>query len=242
MSGSRVSSQPAYLIHTRAYRETSLIIEAFSQDYGKVSLIAKGVRKKNSPSAAHLQPFKELSLSWQGRSELQTLTAVDCIDQATKLQGKAVFCGFYLNELLTFLLTKHDPHPALYLHYKASLEALNRSASQEAALRYFELKLLEETGYGLCLDSEIRNGNPIVEDRLYCFHPEEGAALLDDEQAGAIHGRTLIDLHNQTLESPCSLFEAKKLMRTIIKHRLGGRSLRSRELFKGTSLKLGKIK
>lgn len=239
MAGLRVSAQPAYLIHTRAYRETSLIIDAFSEDFGKVSLIAKGVRKKNSATVAHLQPFRELSLSWQGRSELQTLTAVECIKPAEKLSGKAVFCGFYLNELLTFLLAKHDPLPDLYLYYKSSLESLRCSESQELALRYFELKLLEEIGYGLCLNSELGTGEAIVADQLYRYHPEEGAVLLNSgERSVAIHGGTLLDLHNRALTSPRSLFESKKLMRSIIQHRLGGRSLKSRELFKGRSLKL----
>ncbi len=236
MAGSRVSSQPAFLIHTRAYRETSLIIDAFSEDFGKVSLIAKGVRKKNSPTAAHLQPFRELLLSWQGRSELQTLTAVDCVNPAEKLRGKAVFCGFYLNELLTFLLAKHDPLPALYRYYKSSLESLKKPEYQELSLRYFELKLLEETGYGLCLNSELGTGEAIIADKLYRYHPEEGATLVNGRaHEHAFLGRTLLDLHNQSLNTPRSLLEAKKLMRSIIQHRLGGRTLKSRELFKGRS-------
>jgi DNA repair protein RecO (recombination protein O) len=239
MASLRVSAQPAYLIHTRAYRETSLIIDAFSENFGKVSLIAKGVRKKNSATAAHLQPFRELSLSWQGRSELQTLTAVECIKAAEKLPGKAVFCGFYLNELLTFLLAKHDPHPDLYRYYKASLEHLKNPESQELALRYFELKLLEEIGYGLCLDSELSSGEEIVANQLYRYHPEEGATLLNSgNRDSAIHGETLLELHNRALNTSRSLFEAKRLMRSIIGHRLGGRSLKSRELFKVKSLKL----
>ncbi len=200
MSSLRVSTEPAYLIHTRVYRETSLIVEAFSLEHGKVSLIAKGVRKKNSPTAGLLQPFKELSLSWQGRSELQTLTSVEAIGDRDSMRGKAVFCGFYLNELLTFLLTKYDPHPALYHHYKEALAALTETDSYEAILRYFELKLLEEIGYGLNLECECKTGAPLLSEQQYLYDVEEGATLFNEAaHSDAIQGQTLIDLQRQDL-------------------------------------------
>jgi DNA repair protein RecO (recombination protein O) len=241
MSSLRASSEPAYLIHTRVYRETSLIIEAFSLEHGKVSLIAKGVRKKNSPTAGLLQPFKELSLSWQGRSELQILTGVEMIGDRDSMQGKAIFCGFYLNELMAFLLTKYDPHPALYHHYKKTLADLTLADSYEAILRYFEIKLLEEIGYGLNLECECRTGAALLSEQQYLYDVEEGAIVFNEgSHSDVVLGQTLIDMQQQNLSCPRSFYEAKKLMRSVINWRIGGRPLRSRELFHNMPLTLGK--
>lgn len=233
MKGTKVVSQPAFILHTRAYRETSLLIDAFTLDYGRVSLIAKGVRKKKSRSAALLQPFNELLITWQGKTDLQTIVSVDASDDSLIISGKTMYCAFYINELLTILLYKHDPHPVLYGLYKKFLTDLVQSSHNDELLRYFEVNLLSEIGYGLNLDAEYNSGFPFISEQLYRYDFENGAfQISSDPYEITVHGHTLTALHEKQLDNKQSRLEAKRLMRAIIHHHLEGRPLRSRELFK----------
>lgn len=239
MKGTRVVSQPAFILHARAYRETSLLVDAFSVDYGRVSLIAKGVRKKKSQSVALLQPFRELFLSWQGKRELQTIVSVESQEGDIKLSGKTIYCGIYLNELLSILLFKYDPYPELYLLYKKCLMDLVKSPHSDELLRYFEVNLLSEIGYGLNFDVEYKSGSPLMAEHLYRYNFENGGFQISDHLNNtAIDGQTLIALREKRLNNKQSRLKAKKLMRAIINHRLEGRPLRSRELFKSMKTRI----
>src|SRR3954464_9342317 len=113
----RISGQPAFVLHSYPYKETSLIVDMFTRDYGRVALVAKGAKRPLSKLRGVLQTFQPLSISWSGKTEVRTLTAAEWIGGLVPLEKSALLCGFYLNELLVKLLARDDPHPALFDHY-----------------------------------------------------------------------------------------------------------------------------
>ena len=225
----RISLQPTFILHHRPYRETSLLLDVFSSEHGRVSLIAKGVRKARSISRGLLQLFSPVLLSWQGKSELMTLTTVESQSIPIQLQGTALLSGFYLNELLIRLLPKHDPHPQLYTIYQHTLLELERGNSQQKHLRLFEKKLLEELGYGLQFKE-------VMPDQFYLFYPEQGFVLSENNDEGIVFsGKSLLSLAAEQLEDAESLRDAKRLMRLALHALLGSQPLHSRKLFTGVT-------
>jgi len=227
----RVSLQNAFLLHRRSCRETSLLLDVLTADFGLCRLIAKGALKSRGGRFAVLQPFVPLSLSWAGRSELPVLCGAESRDRAFSLERKALFCGLYMNELLLRLLPAHDPHPGIFSLYEESLRRLDAVQSLDGTLRFFELALLDEIGYGLALAQEIETGAEIRADKFYDYLVERGA-VESSPGPQAIRGKTLLGLRDGHLSGAVELNEAKRLMRRIINHHLGGRALKSRELFK----------
>jgi DNA repair protein RecO (recombination protein O) len=215
------------ILHRRPWRETSLWLEVFTLDLGKVALLAKGARRRKQSGA--LQPFQPLWLCWRGKSELGALSAAEVCQPGFPLVGSALYCGLYLNELLCRLLKRYDPHPALYGAYLKTLADLSLGHELEACLRRFEVQLLTEIGYGLILDHEVEYGAKIDPDACYRYDPERGP-LLDAQ--GWLHGRTLLALRQGHLESPEVRREAKRLLRQLIDYRLEGQKLASRMLFR----------
>jgi len=216
----------AYILHRRPWRETSLWLEVFSRECGKVALLAKGARrgKKNYP----LQPLQPLLLRWRKRGELGTLIDADPLAPMLPLQGTALYCGFYVNELLSCLLARDDPHPPLFDDYRHALESLSQSQDLEVCLRRFELRLLEAIGYAPVLDHEVEYDDAIVAELRYRYEPERGP-LLDSK--GWLYGRTLMALRQGRLNTLEVRREAKRLLRLLIDHHMQGRPLRSRQLF-----------
>lgn len=251
--------EPAYVLHHRPYRDSSLILDMLTAAHGRVALVARGARRPRSRLHGALQPFQPLLASWIMRGELGTLTAVETRDGG--LRGRALISGFYVNELLLRLLHRHDPHPQLFDAYEdvlhglaavsqpATEPAVAPAAGEQAVLRLFETVLLRETGYGLVLDHEVAGGDPIQADAVYYYYPERGpfredaaavrprveeAALACGGRAGPVrlHGASLLALARGELREALHLREAKCLMRAVLDTRLGGRPLASRELFR----------
>lgn len=227
----RIALEPAYLLHRRAYRETSLLLDVFSREHGKLALLAKGVR---GGKQSGLAPFRRLLLSWSGKGELPVLTGHEPACPALPLQGSTLYCGLYLNELLQAFLPRHDPQPLLFERYAATLAALAQPGNPEQALRGFELALLTEMGYGLQLQHDAEQHADIQPERWYLYLPERGP-LPSANSADAVRGATLIALREARLDDPDSRREAKRLLRRIIDHHLAGRMLKSRELFRKVS-------
>ena len=241
MTESAVYLQPAFILQQRKYRETSLLIDVLTRDFGRISLLAKGVRKTKSKTAGILQPFIPLTLSYYGKAELKTLTDVerragsipaggihsipgDIIQPLNEIKGLAIYCGFYINELVCYFLHKYDPHPEVFGYYDECLSSLANGSSIEAALRLFELKLLECAGYGLQLDFD-NNQKPIEALKKYLFNIGQGPVEVVD---GQLSGKTLLALSSQEFTDPQVLSEAKILMRSIIDAYLQGKQLKSR--------------
>jgi DNA repair protein RecO (recombination protein O) len=225
MTDRAVFLQPAFILQQRKFRETSLIIDALTRDFGRVSLLAKGVRKAKSKTAGLLQPFIPLTLSYLGKSELKILTHVEITQPFIQLQGLAVYCGFYANELIGCFLHQHDPHPEVFAYYEKCLSGLSDRSKIEAALRIFELDLLAAVGYGLQLEYDFHHNQDIQPLTRYHFNVEQGPIKAPD---GYFSGKTLQALHLRQLTDPQVLAEAKTLMRKVIAVYLNGKPLKSR--------------
>ncbi len=221
----RIEFEPAYLLTQRPYGETSQLLEIFAANHGRVGLVARGARGPRSKLRGILQLFSPLLLSWSESGELGTLRAAEADGAAVTLSGERVFHGWYINELLLKLTTRHDPHPQLYRDYGAALARLPGEAG-EAALRVFEKRLLAEIGYALPL-------TPALEPRRrYHFDPEQGVRPSVGEDADSFAGASLIALAEERLETRQALLDARKLLRAALRRQLGGRELETPRLLR----------
>jgi len=238
MTEQAVYLQPAFILQRHNYRETSLIIEALTRDFGRISLLAKGVRTARSKNLGLLQPFSSLAISYIGKGDLKILTGVEILASSIELKGLLVYCGFYINELVSCFLHKYDPHPEVFNGYSECLISLSSAVPDfadglqspdslkiEAALRIFELGLMENVGYGLNLEHEFPNAKPIDPQKKYQFNIESGPIEAID---GCFSGLTLQALRSRQLNDSQVLAEAKILMRKIIDVHLQGKQLKSR--------------
>ncbi len=229
----RIDQQPGFVLHSYPYRETSLIVEVFSRDHGRIGLVAKGARRPMSQLRGVLMAFQPLLIDWSGGGEMKTLVRAEWQGGQPLLGGQALLCAYYLNELLMRLLPREDPHPTLYRAYGDALRALAAGEGQEVILRRFELALLQELGYGLQLDADA-DGVPVRPEVRYAYIIERGAVPLDEygiDDASVVAGRVLLDMARGDFREPETLAGAKVLMRRLIQHYLGGQVLQSRRVF-----------
>jgi len=224
-------NQPAFVLHSYPYRETSLIVETFTQGFGRVALVARGARRPRSAVRGVLMAFQPLTLSWFGKHELRTLKHAEWQGGQLPLSGGAMMCGFYLNELLLRLLPRDDPHPQLFTHYQEALHALGRGEPQPVVLRRFEKRLMQELGYAMLLEQEADSDTAIVADDTYFYEVERGPVRQSARQNSVqLRGRTLLDLARDDYSDPTTLAQAKQLMRALISHHLGSELLQTRQL------------
>jgi DNA repair protein RecO (recombination protein O) len=234
-SNQKVLLEPACLLHQRPYRDSSLLLEVFTRQHGRVGLVARGVKGKKRQRQALLQPFSPLLLSWSGRGELGTLTDVEANGAAHRLEGQVLLSGFYLNELLTHLLHRHDPHPDLFDYYLYTLVQLDGLTATDnlhlqQLLRLFEKELLQEIGYGLVLEHEVEQGEVIDPEADYCYLPGLGPRRAVATDTVRFKGRSLLAFTESELADAESLKDAKRLTRLVLDYYLGGRKLHSRQL------------
>lgn len=232
----RVSEQPAYLLHSRPYRDSSRLCEFFSRDYGRVAAVMRGVRNANRRSRAAqaaLQPFVPLLLGWTGRGELKTVTSLEA-DQPPRsgLQGRQLFSGLYVNEITERLLHRDDAHGNLYAAYVDCVAGLAADGDAQPVLRRYEFALLEELGYGVCLDTDADSGEPLDPDASYVYLPEHGLSRRYSAASGEVlfAGGDLLDAAAGEWHR-ASLGCAKQLARIALAPLLGEVPLRSRDLF-----------
>ncbi len=228
----RVDREIGYILHTRNYRETSLIVEVFARRHGRLGLIAKGAKRQKSGMVGILNSFHPLLLSWSGRGELATLTNAESVSAYDRLAGDTLYCAFYLNELLMRLLHRHDAHETLFDSYQEALATLRTQGAGEPVLRIFEKRLLQELGYALVLDHDVERAQSIDPEALYQYVPERGPIQANGKQRHGIevHGTSLLDLDREELENPRSRRETKRLMRAVLARHLGDKPLQSRLL------------
>ena len=228
----RVSLQSAFILHGRDFQNTSRLLDIFTLDYGRITLVAKGARSPRSRLQGILEPFTPLIISWSGKGEVQTLTGAESVKSTINLSGKQVMSAYYINELLQRLMTFHDPHPELFSIYKKTLESFYNN-DDELVLRRFEKKLLAEIGYGLNLEVESENGDALSKDEMYYYDVEKGPVSIKNNKVDGefiISGQTLLDLSVGEFSCAQSQKEAKQLMRIILSHHLGGKPLKTRSL------------
>ena len=225
----RVQLTRGYVLHQHPYRDTSLIVEVFAREFGRLTVFARAARGPR-PRFGLLQPFRGLLLSWSGRGEAPQLTAAEAACAPQPLPASRLLSAFYLNELLLKLLIRHDPHPELFDEYEATLERLCQAPVAEAPLRHFEARLLEFIGYGLNLAAEADTGEPVRGDAYYHFRPGvHGFVMTEPESSGAIAGGVLRQLAaGALLVDEDELRQARVLMRAALDHCLDGRELATR--------------
>ncbi len=213
-----------------------MVAEVFTREHGRVAVIARGARRPASALRGLMQPFTPLLLSWFGKSELKTLHGAEWQGGLLAPQGRALMCGFYLNELLLRLLARGDAHDALYDAYVLTLTQLAAAApdAYERILRRFEKTLLSETGYAATFDKEAGSGDPVQAGLAYVYQPERGPwrANGGGHDGISVSGKTLIDLAADNFDNSITLAEAKPLMRALINHYLGAKPLYTRQLLR----------
>jgi DNA repair protein RecO (recombination protein O) len=233
-STERVELNPAFVLHARAYRETSEIVEAFTRDHGRVSLVARGMRRPRSGLRPLLQPFQPLLVSWSGRGGgLMTLSSAEAGGAPVPMQGIPLMSGFYVNELVLRFLHKGDPHPRLFAGYTEALLRLSGGEPPERVLRRFEMGLLAEAGYGLILDHDALTGEPVDPQRHYQYVIERGPVPVQtamEAEAGYL-GAELLAIARCEFADGREAQSARRLLRAVLDHYLGGKPLRTREVF-----------
>jgi len=229
-------NQLGFVLHAYPYRETSLIVEAFTQEFGRVPLVARGAKRPRSELRGILNAFQPITLSWTGAGELKTLVRAEWRGGLPLLTGAALLCGFYLNELLLKLLPREDPHAALWGEYETALQRLTQTESGVAhasILRRFELRLLAELGYALQLTHEVDTQAPIDPARRYYYAFDRGARRELSEPGARwpqVSGSALIALAEERYPDAETAHEAKRLMRLVLDHYLESRRIFSRRV------------
>jgi DNA repair protein RecO (recombination protein O) len=227
----RVTSQPGFVLHSYPYKETSLIVDVLTRDYGRIALIAKGAKRPHSQLRGVLQTFQPLSISWSGKAEVRTLTVAEWIGGLLPLEKSALLCGFYLNELLVKLLARDDPHPALFDHYVATLNQLAHNESAPIVLRMFERALLKEIGVGGDFTVCAASREPVDAAKMYVVDPERGPRFPHpSDDTPRVSGKTLLDMEREDYTDSTTQMQSKFLMRFLLAHHLGGVPLNTRQI------------
>jgi len=231
----KIEQQPAYVLHARPFSESSLLVDVFSREHGCLMLLAKGARRAKSRTRGLLLPFRPLLASWAGRGQLPVLTALEPDGRhAGEVTGARIASGYYLNELLLRMLHRHDAHEHVFEHYHRALRHLAGAEPPHAALRVFEKKILQYTGFGAVLDRDAGSGERIMPELQYRYVFEKGPVRAGAHDAAGhaipISGRALCALRDERFESDEELREARRLLRALLDHQLSGRELRSRRV------------
>ena len=230
MNRRRAEHEAGYVLHTYPYKETSLIIEAFTRRFGRIALLARGARRPRSAMRGVLLAFQPLQLGWSVSSELGNLISVEWTGALRLLAGRGLMCGFYVNELVLRLLPRDDPHESLFDFYG---EAISRLSGQEhfpSVLRIFEKRMLAELGYAPLLERDAATGAPVDPERRYVYEPDRGPipSMNGERTDSAVSGRTLLDMAADDYARAQTRDEARLLMRTLIAQRLHGQVLHTR--------------
>ncbi len=230
----RVNGQPGFVLHSYPYKETSLIVDMFTRDHGRVALVAKGAKRPLSKLRGVLQTFQPLSVSWSGKTELRTLIDAEWVGGMLPLEKTALLCGFYLNELLVKLLARDDRHPVLFDHYVSTLNQLAHDEPAQIVLRKFERALLKETGVAADLGRSTVTRAAVLAGDRYVVDPERGAREADAADVAdnwpVVHGKTLLDMEREDYSDPTTQAQSKQLMRFLLAHHLGGAPLNTRQI------------
>ena len=225
--------EPAYILHRRPWRETSLMVDVFTLNRGRMTLIARGANSAKSPLKAQLQPFQPLLLDWTGRGELKTLTQVEVRPGPELRRTQALYSGLYLNELLQRILPQADPHPTLFAAYIDTIARLSEGATIEPVLRQFERTFASALGFDFAWNQTTDTHAPVEPGKTYCYDPEQGIVCepFPGVRLQGLPGETLLAIGAGDLESAAARRIAKKVMRVLMDYLLQGKPLNSRALF-----------
>jgi len=231
----RVSLEPAFVLHTRAFKETSLLIDLFTKNLGRINVVAKGARKPKSSLRSVLTPASLFAISFSGKSELKNLNACELLNHYSLSIPVSFNSIVYVNELLIKATEKEDPHEEIFKQYQLLFEGLSDTTDKaeiEVILRSFELVLLQELGYGIDLSFESINGNKIKPKDKYMFDPSLGFTKLQTESIkskGVFLGKDILNFSSGDLTEEDSRLASKKIMRLALDYHLGNKSLNIRK-------------
>jgi len=228
---SRFESEHSWILHRRPWRESSLLVELFSFEHGRVGLVARGLRSQSSPWRGLGEPFIPLRAAWVRRGELGTLSDVEAVGARVALSGQALWCGLYANELILTLLGRDDSVPSLFSAYGGLLPRLADEAGRHSALRLFELAVLDALGVAPDLTREAMQGEPVQPEGWYSLDPEAGFVAAAPGR-GVYSGRAILSLSGAPGSDAEVRRQAREIMRVLIDHQLDGRPLKTRELFR----------
>lgn len=230
----RIALTACYILHQRPYRETSLLVDVFAREHGRMTLVARGARRHGNRSASLYQPMCALHIAWTQRGEMGTVTAIEAAAPARLPTGRRLIAAFYLNELLVRLLHRHEAHPELFDAYARALAELAGNGAEERTLRIFEKHLLLSLGYGLVLDHDVDTGAPLDAAGVYHYArdrgPSRGRPPADRDIP--VSGAALLALHREQFDDAGHVQECKRLMRALLADQLGDRPLASRDLYR----------
>jgi DNA repair protein RecO (recombination protein O) len=232
-SDQRVDHQPGFVLHSYAWRETSLVVEAFTRDHGRIALVARGAKRPTSQFRGLLSPFNPVAFSWSGRNDIKTLIRAEWLGGMQPLRGDALLAAFYANELLVRLLARADPHERMFGSYVELLRVLAGEPRHEATLRTFELELLQDIGYAVALD-HCDDGEPIDPAARYEISGGRAARRLDAHHGGdegmSVAGSTLLAMSARDFSDQRVAAESKALLRQVIRYHLDGKPLNTRRI------------
>lgn len=230
-----IEQQPAFVLHARPYRETSLLLECLTRDQGRIGVVARGVRSQRGRlQRSLLEPFHPLLLDLQLRGELATLRSVELAGAPQRLLGDAGMAGLYINELVVRLTERQDPHPELYAAYAQTLGRMVCEPPLAWQLRRFERDLLAALGYALQLDEDADSGEPLLAEAMYIYRPEHGPVRCRVADPHAVRGSDLLSLQEDRLPDAQGLHALRSMMRALIRFHLGGVELRAWRVLRGT--------
>jgi DNA repair protein RecO (recombination protein O) len=223
--------QRCFVLHRRPYSESSLILDVFSEEYGRVTLLSKGARSKRSNLKGALQPFTPLLLKWSGNGSMKTLRQAEAISLGLPLTGVNLYSAMYVNELIARVLASEIPFPELFHDYLQALTELAHTTNPEPALRRFELALLHHLGYGIDFLHCAGSGLPVEDTMTYNYREQRGFIASMVKGQLSFTGSQLKAIAARHFETPDQLRAAKRFTRIALKPYLGGKPLKSRELF-----------
>ena len=229
-----VSLEPAFVLHTRPYQETSILVDFFTRSYGRLNAIAKGAKRPKSPLRSVLTPASKLSVSLSGKSELKTLSSVEIIDHFQLNNGVSFNSVIYVNELIIKATEKEDPHAVIFDDYEILLKKLSHQSDQvdmEQNLRNFELNLLQEMGYGIDLSRDAGTNKKIEKDCIYRFYPDKGFTIDKDKVASqkSLTGLDIINFREGNFDKKETRDASKTIMRMALDFHLGSKTLNIRK-------------
>ncbi|MDR0805180.1 MAG: DNA repair protein RecO [Enterobacteriaceae bacterium] len=230
--------QRAFVLHGRPYSETSLLLDLFTESHGRIKLLAKGARSRRSQLKGCLQPFTPLLVRWGGKGSVKTLRGAEAVSLSLPLSGLTLYSGLYVNEVLSRVLEDETTYSSLFFDYLECIQSLaGLTGSPEQVLRRFELALLGHLGYGIDFLHCAGSGAPVDDNMTYRYREEKGfiASLVIDHHS--FTGKDLIALANREFPDSATLRAAKRFTRMALKPYLGGKPLKSRELFRQFSVK-----
>jgi len=227
----RIQQQPAYILHHRPFRDTSLILDIVTRDHGKIALVARGSRSAKSRLSGLLRPFLPLNISWVARGDLGTLTGAEASGPPTGIQGDGVLAAFYVNELLLHFLHRHDAQPEIFELYAEVISSLGSSREITRCLRSFELEFMSLLGYAVSFQPENGADTELDPDRHYEYRIEQGPVPVDRSDGPMVFtGGVLRSIRAREFHDPDILRAANRLLRQVINHHLGGKELKSRKV------------